>query len=69
MLMGFCSPHDYVFFHKELVMYNIYMLSWDNLGGKRLLSVARTQQHAEDLVDDYSERFPNAYVDYEKVTE
>jgi hypothetical protein len=26
MLMGFCSPHDYVFFHKELVMSNIEYL-------------------------------------------
>jgi len=47
-------------------MYNIYMLSWDDMG-KRLLSVARTQQHADDLVDEYSEMYPNAYVDYEKV--
>ena len=48
-------------------MYNIYMLSWDDIGGKRLLSVAKTQQHADDLVDEYSEMYPNAYVDYEKV--
>jgi len=50
-------------------MYNIYMLSWDDLGGKRLLSVARTLEYAEELVETYSDRFPNAYVDYEKVTE
>jgi hypothetical protein len=47
--------------------YNIYMLSWDDLGDKKLLSVANTQQHADDLVDEYSEMFPHAYVDYEKV--
>ena len=33
-------------------MYNIYMLSWDDVGGKRLLSTARTQDHADDLVDE-----------------
>jgi hypothetical protein len=48
------------------MMYNIYMLSWDD-SGKQLLSVARTQQHADDLVDEYSEMYPHAYVDYEKV--
>ena len=47
-------------------MYNIYMISWDDIGGKRLLSVARTQDHADDLVDEYSEMYPNAYIDYER---
>ena len=45
--------------------YHVYMLSWDDIGGKQLLSVAKTREHADDLVDDYSERFPNAYIDYE----
>ena len=48
------------------IVYNVFMLSFDEDNGKRLLSVAKTKEHAEDLVDDYSERFPNAYVDYEK---
>ena len=48
-------------------MYNIYMISWDDIGGKRLLSVARTQDHADDLVDECSEMYPNAYIDYEQV--
>ncbi len=47
-------------------MFNIYMLSWDDVSGKKLLSVAKTQQHADDLVDEYSEMYPNAYVDYEE---
>ena len=42
------------------------MLSWDDLSGKKLLSVAKTQEHADDLVDDYSEQF-HAYIDWEKV--
>jgi len=48
-----------------MTKYNVYMLSWDDLGGKKLLSVAKTQQHAEDLVDEYSEMYPHAYVDFE----
>jgi hypothetical protein len=48
-------------------MYNVYMLTWDELGGKKLLSVAKTQDHADDLVDEYSEIYPHAYVDYEYV--
>ena len=67
MCLLFCSSHSYMFFTWSLIMYNIYMLSWDDIGGKRLLSTARTQQHADDLVDEYSEMYPNAYVDYEKV--
>ena len=47
--------------------YRVYMLSWDDLGGKRFLSVAKTQAHADDLVDEYSELFPHAYIDYECV--
>ena len=47
--------------------YHVYMLSWEHLNGKRLLSVAKTQQHADDLVDEYSEQFPHAYIDYERV--
>lgn len=47
-------------------MFNIYMLSSDDVSGKKLLSVAKTQQHADDLVDEYSEMYPNAYVDYEE---
>lgn len=43
------------------------MLSWDEISGKKLLSVAKTREHADDLVDDYSEQFPNAYIDWEKV--
>ena len=50
-------------------MYNIYMLSWDDIGGKRLLSTARTQDHADDLVDEYSEMYPHAYIDYERIAE
>lgn len=48
-------------------MYNVYMLSWDDINGKKLMSVAKTQEHANDLVDEYSEMYPNAYIDYEKV--
>jgi hypothetical protein len=50
-----------------MIAYHVYMLSWDSLGGKRLLSVAKTQAHADDLVDEYSEIFPHAYIDYERV--
>ena len=48
-------------------MYQVYMLSWDEISGKRLLSVAKTQDHADDLVDEYSEQYPHAYIDWEKV--
>jgi hypothetical protein len=43
------------------------MLTWDDLSGKKLLSVAKTQEHADSLVDDYSEQYPHAYIDWDKV--
>ena len=49
--------------------YYVYMLSWDDIGGKKLLSVAKTQDHAEDLVDEYSEMYPNAYIDWQTTQE
>jgi hypothetical protein len=48
-------------------MYHVFMLSWDEISGRKLLSVSKTKEHAEDLVDEYSEMFPHAYVDYERV--
>jgi hypothetical protein len=50
-----------------MIAYHVYMLSWDDLDGKRLLSVTKTQQQADALVDEYSEQFPHAYIDYERV--
>ena len=48
-------------------MYQVYMLSWDEISGKKLLSVAKTREHADDLVDEYSEQYPHTYIDWEKV--
>ena len=50
-----------------MIAYHVYMLSLDDLGGKRFLSVAKTQDHADALVDEYSELFSHAYIDYERV--
>ena len=46
--------------------YHVYEYDWDNINGKQLMSVAKTFEHAADLVNDYSERFPHAYFDYEE---
>ena len=49
-------------------MYHVYMINWDFDNSKKLLSVAKTEQHADDLVDEYSEMYPHAYIDYDYVT-
>ena len=49
-------------------MYHVFMLSWDEISGRKLLSVAKSKTHADDLVDEYSEMYPHAYIDYERVS-
>ena len=49
-------------------MYQVYMLSWDDLSGKRILNQVETREEADQLVDEVSEMFPNSYIDWEKVT-
>ena len=44
--------------------YRVYMLSWDHISGEETLAVVSSREEADRLVDKYSERFPNAYVDY-----
>ena len=43
------------------------MLSWDELSGKRMLNTVETQEEADQLVDEASEMFPHAYIDWERV--
>jgi hypothetical protein len=44
--------------------YRVYMLSWDTISGDKTLAVVSSKEEADRLVDKYSERYPNAYVDY-----
>jgi hypothetical protein len=48
-------------------MYQVYMLSWDELSGKRMLNRVETREEADRLVDECSEMFPHAYIDWEEV--
>jgi len=51
----------------QSTMYQVYMLSWDELSGKRMLNRVETREEADQLVDEASEMFPHAYIDWEKV--
>ncbi len=44
--------------------YRVYMLSWAYISGDKTLAVVSSREEADRLVDNYSEQFPYAYVDY-----
>jgi hypothetical protein len=44
-------------------MYQVFMHNYDYPNGMQLLSVAKTEEHADDLVDEYSEMYPYAFID------
>ena len=51
----------------QSTMYQVYMLSWDELSGKRMLNRVETQEEADRLVDECSEMFTHAYIAWEEV--
>jgi len=44
--------------------YRVRIMSWDVPGDDKTLAVVSSREEADRLVDEYSERYPNAYVDY-----
>ena len=44
--------------------YRVYMLSWDYISGDKTLCVVNSKEAADAAVDRYSEKYPNAYIDY-----
>ena len=67
MRPGMSINSSYTVFSCKSIMYQVYMLSWDELSGKRMLNTVETREEADQLVDEASEMFPHAYIDWEKV--
>ena len=46
--------------------YNVFMLSWEEISGRKFVDSAPTREEADRKVNELSETFPNAYFDYEQ---
>ena len=49
--------------------FEVFMWSWDEISGRKVLVTVPTMQEADDMLDELSERFPHAYIDYRGVPE
>ena len=46
--------------------WEIFSLSWDEISGRKVLATAHSKAEADELVDQFSELLPHAYVDYRR---
>lgn len=49
--------------------FEVFMYCWDEISGRKVLAKVPTKAEAEKRLDEMSERFPHAYIDYRGVPE
>ena len=49
--------------------FEVFMYTWDEISGRKVLATVPTKAEADDKLDEMSERFPHAYIDYRGVPE
>ena len=49
--------------------FEVFMYTWDEISGRKVLATVPTVQEADDKLDELSERFPHAYIDFRRVPE
>tara|TARA_R100000353_G_scaffold69710_1_gene53791 strand:+ start:604 stop:855 length:252 start_codon:yes stop_codon:yes gene_type:complete len=49
--------------------FEVFMYSWDEISGRKVLAKVSTLEEADEKLDEMSERFPHAYIDYRGVPE
>ena len=49
--------------------FEVFMWSWDEISGRKVLATVPTKAEADEKLDEMSERFPHAYIDYRGVPE
>ena len=47
----------------------VFMHCWDEISGRKVLATVPTKAEANDKLDELSERFPHAYIDFRSVPE
>jgi|TARA_B100000085_G_scaffold259701_1_gene262676 hypothetical protein len=54
---------------QSLMPFEVFMHTWDEISGRKVLATVPTMQEADEKLDEMSERFPHAYIDYRGVPE
>ena len=49
--------------------FEVFMYCWDEISGRKVLATVPTKAEADDKLDELSELFPHAYIDYRGVPE
>ena len=49
--------------------FEVFMWCWDEISGRKVLATVPTKAEADEKLDEMSERFPHAYIDYRGVPE
>jgi hypothetical protein len=49
--------------------FEVFMHTWDEISGRKVLAKVSTMEEADDKLDELSERFPHAYIDHRGVPE
>lgn len=47
--------------------FEVFMLTWDEISGRKVLATVPTIEDAEEKVDELSNTFPHAYIDCRRV--
>ena len=53
----------------SVMPFEIFMHTWDEISGRKVLAIVPTEVEADDKLDEMSERFPHAYIDFRSVPE
>lgn len=49
--------------------FEVFAWNWDKPSGREVLARVSTMEEADEKLDEMSERFPHAYIDYRGVPE
>lgn len=49
--------------------FEVFMHTWDEISGRKVLATVPTKTEANDKLDELSEHFPHAYIDFRSVPE
>lgn len=49
--------------------FEVFMYTWDDISGRKVLATVPTKAEADEKLDELSEIFRNAYIDFRSVPE
>ena len=63
------APITHTSWRQLQMPFEVFMWSWDEISGRKVLATVPTKTEADEKLDEMSERFPHAYIDYRGVPE